>query len=169
MYAKSFHASQTLLIIFSVNCWKICYIRKMSCNVTEHGNLRMVFTSRVSLPLLSSSWMFSSARLRACSSAWSLCFRVYWSQRKARAIWENATWDKNSSNLSAASSKMTLKQKGRTFNTPSLKSSTYLQILLWHFHTVGKQVISNLKKSPQMNEIKIAILSSTCWGQHALW
>lgn len=34
-------------------------------------------TSRVSLPLVSSSWTFSSARLRACSSACSLCFRVY--------------------------------------------------------------------------------------------
>lgn len=49
-------------------------------------------TSRVSLPRLSSSWMFSSARLRACSSACSLCFRVYWSQRKARVICAKAFW-----------------------------------------------------------------------------
>lgn len=56
------------------------------------GLARCLHTSSVSFPLLSSSWMFSSARFRACSSACSLCFRVYWSQRRARAIWEKAVW-----------------------------------------------------------------------------
>lgn len=49
-------------------------------------------TSSVSLPLVSSSWMFSSARLRACSSACSLCFKVYWSHLKAMAIWPKVVW-----------------------------------------------------------------------------
>lgn len=64
------------------------------------GNMKIYLnhhtrTSRVSLPLVSSSWMFSSARLRACSSACSLCFRVYWSQRKDSANWEKAAWEQN--------------------------------------------------------------------------
>ena len=58
------------------------------------GSLQVIyFTSRVSLPLVSSSWTFSSARLRSCSSACSRCFRVYWSQRKAMAIWAKADWE----------------------------------------------------------------------------
>lgn len=55
-----------------------------------HRSLVIHGTSRVSRPLVISRWTFSSARFRACSSACSLCFRVYWSQRKARAIWEKA-------------------------------------------------------------------------------
>lgn len=56
-------------------------------------------TSKVSFPLLSSSWTFSSARFRACSSACSLCFRVYWSQLKARVIWEKAVCEQQSVTL----------------------------------------------------------------------
>lgn len=57
-------------------------------------------TSSVSRPLASSSWTLSSARLRACSSACSRCFRVNWSQREASAIWEKAAWEHNNNNNS---------------------------------------------------------------------
>lgn len=78
---------------FSV--WKYTQTHTCSCPLLGSGGAHFrrpvsYCTSSVSLPLVSSSWMFSSARLRACSSACSLCFRVYWSQRKARAIWEKA-------------------------------------------------------------------------------
>lgn len=57
----------------------------------------VVFTCRVSLVWLSSICRFSCATARSCSSAWSLCGRVYWSQRNDMANWKKALWGKEKS------------------------------------------------------------------------